>query len=405
MRRPFGQPLSLIMVQDGLIFCNLFPSRTRIVMKFNSTRVQASMLSLAALLAFCSKKKEEVAPPSVEEKPPVTETVCLGNKTTYLAIRAASGAPQTYECSIAAGQTSDTLYLDVKSTVAINYLYITVSADNGASVPLLGKNALLTDDKKTIAIPVDTTYSYGIPSLSSFKLKVPVVTRTVAGAAADVYTIWATSGKGHFAVTGKKTIVGPVSAKLNYKANIPFVTVKDIVIGDQTSGKPHFLAVEGKVGAVLESEILVNETSFADKQKALNSVDLNILSLNLAKAPAKDSAYGNVSSNCGSITGAKTYLVGTGLRNKLGKCLTDAQGNDSTKLAVYSGSATFESFDGEKLKGLAAPTLDRVEIGNGGLFVFMTSDGRKGIVQVKNYTKSPGELKAKMLVDVKVLVN
>ncbi len=306
---------------------------------------------------------------------------------------------KSYTCSVQNTQGTDTIYLDIKAKSDMDYIYVTQSQDNGNASPFVGSSNLMTDNGKTVAVGSNTTYSYqiapGINDVPAFKLKIPVSIRTGA-AKSDVYNIWMTNGTGSFSQSGKKTIVGPLRVALIYGSVTPYITATGIKMGDQTATDPSYLTTDGVISSLSGGTLYASDYSAEEKTVALNSADINLVSIG-------DNAliYGN---NCGSSVGAKPYFIGVGYRkNNSSSCVDNIEGTDITKFALYTGTKSFADLTGDDIVGLSSPTLDKVEVTEGGVYIFLTADGRLGVIKATGLSKNiSGILNATVNVDVKV---
>jgi hypothetical protein len=357
----------------------------------------ASLLFLggALLISSCSKKSDDPTETPTPVNPPIAtgEQVCLDGKKTQVLIDASTKAGAAsivkgYACDVTTTQLTDTIVLDIKAPKDLDKIYITLSQDNGPATPYYVPSNLVGFDANTDTYNKTFTaggaglgYSLDIPdglaSTKYIKVKIPVTVRTSPSAQADIYTIWITNGTGSFDNTGKKTIIGPLNVALVYGAAIPYVAGFGINLGDQNATNPSYVSTSGSINTISGVALIESGMTADEKTVALNGADINFVSLradgssiNLATAPAQ------------SFPGTP-YFIGVGLRSSVG-FTGNTEGTDKTKFELYTGTKAFADFNGGDIKALANPTKDRIKVENNKIYVFLTEDGRKGIINVTN---------------------
>ena len=382
----------------------------------------ASLLLVGGTLIFtsCGKKKDDAVTPNPV---PSTPSCDGGSAKTKQVIIDNSTSTSTYVTGYNQNVTkcdgSAIIYLDVKASKDMDKIYMTLSQDNGPSSPVFsgdqdgfaGSNSKTSAEadgtpKKTFKAGSSSNgYTLDIPDLgggltSTSYIKVPVVVpiRNSDAATTDVYTIWITNGNGSFNSPGTRTVIGPIVVTLNYKgtSSATYVQASGLLLGDQTATPPSYLATRGQITPISGGDIYAGLTDATEKQTALNGTDINFISIS-----SDGTIYGN---SCGTATGAKPYFISAGLRSSLNPsgCLSNTEGTVMTKFATYSGT-DFATISASQLSSLPTPTADRVEVTEGGVYVFKTADGRKGLIKAYSLTKSSsGKLNATVKVDVKV---
>jgi len=356
----------------------------------------ASLLFVGtAMLVACSKKEDDPTPPT-------TPTCDGGSVKTVNVVINAPNTPdyaKSYSQNVTKCDGTAKIHLDITSTKDMDKIYIVRSSDNGVPEPVFPGDVKNSNGNTFTNGSLSKGYSLdlpdGISSYKAFIIDVPVNVRSSDAAESDVYTIWITNGTGSFAATGKKAEIGPIVVTLKYKTVAStYITATGIQLGDQTATPPSYLSTDGIISAISGADIFAGETTDEEKKNALNSADINLVSI-----ASDQTAYGTT---CGNATGAKPYFIGVGLRKDLGTCLSNTEGTDATVFATYT-TKSFESLTAADIAAFATPSNDRVEVTEGGVYVFQTADGRKGAIKAYSLTKAAtGRLAATVKVDVKV---
>jgi hypothetical protein len=349
-------------------------------------------------MSSCSKKTTDTTPDSTAT-PATGSSVCLSGYKTYVLIDAstiagAASYTKSYACNVTTTQATDTIVLDIKAQSNMDYIYMTLSQDNGPAQALAGTSTLTTQNGKPVTPGTNWTYEIApgiFNNIPAFILKIPVPVRTSSAAVSDVYTIWITKGKGSFNATGKRTVIGPITVALNYQANTPYIEGDNITIGDQTNSNPSYITTTGIVG-VLYGDSLINSNpplTGDTLARALNSADIDFVRLNAAGLDDDPNTTGN------------PYFIGVGMRDSLG-FNTNSVGTYITKFATLPSGTSFSGLAGSDIAALPNPTNNKILVQQGQSYVFLTQDGRKGVIYVTTLTAG-GSSGYSAVVSVKVL--
>lgn len=357
-----------------------------------SARAQDSMYvhkKSGEIVRFAISELDSItfAPPSHNENP--TDLACL-RKNPIIIDASTAGYSKRYTCSANISQLTDTLILDIKALADMDFLYVTKALDNGNPIPITFGNTLVSEQGIMFSQQaVGTPYEIATPTsiVNAFRIKIPIPLRTSLAAESDVYTLWLTSGQGSFDGTGKRTVVGPIQVVLLYKSTSPYFTATNIALGDQYNSIPSFLTTIGSIKAATPLALIETNMTSQQKSSTLNSFDISLGCLN-----ASGTAY--------STNSGLPYLYGMGIRASLG-FTANIEGTNITKFALYTGIA-FESATGSDLSNLTNPSTDRIKIEAGNTYVFLTADGRRGLIKIHNLSSSGGT-SYQATVSVKVL--
>lgn len=340
----------------------------------------ASLLFVGtAIMVACSKKEDETPTtqePTCDGGSVKTKKVTIDNSTST------STYDKAYTQSINKCDGSAIILLDVKAQKDLDKIYITLSQDNGPSSPFYApaatgqEPASDTYNKTFTAGSASAGYSLDIPDLgggltSSDYIVVPITVpvRNSDAATTDVYTIWITNGSGDFTATGKKTVIGPITVTLNYKGASTTYVSGSATLGDQNATPPSYLTTDGQIGTISGTTLIESTMTDEEKTSALNSADINFVGLS-----ADGSTIGN---------GQTPYFISVGIRSAVG-FTGNTLGTDMTKFGAYTGSKAFADLTAADLSSLAAPTADKIVVENDKIYVFLTQDGRKGVVKTSS---------------------
>ena len=343
----------------------------------------ASLLFVAGtlLVTSCKKKSDDATTPVTIDETPSGNTVCVGNNKTKITIDASTDATQnsyngkSYSCTVATGAT-DTLYVDIKSKKDMDYIFIKRISNGGSPDLYTNKSDLKTVDGTLDVLGSSTEYSYKVPAgdFISTALKVKIPAMVMTSNSTDVYVIWFTkeatvgSGKGDFTNTGNRTVVGPIYVTLkNGSASGIFKSQTTLTIGDQASPEASYITSGGGVNTLKGSSLLDSTTMTADER----AMSLNGTDFNMASIAADGQSLGN---------GSTPYFISVGIRSRLG-FTKNASGTNVTKFAKITAPSDFSSLTASQIGSLATPTLDRIKIESSSYYVYLTQDGRKGVIK------------------------
>jgi len=333
------------------------------------------------MLVACSKKDDDTTPtttePTCDGGSVKTKKVTIDNSTST------STYAKAYSQSVNKCDGSAIILLDVKAQKDLDKIYITLSQDNGPSSPFYapaatGQESLSDTYNKTFtAGSASAGYSLDIPDglAASKYIVVPITVpiRNSDAATTDVYTIWITNGSGDFTATGKKTVIGPITVTLNYKGASTTYVSGSATLGDQNSSSPSYLTTDGQIGTISGTSLIESSMTTEEKAVALNSADINFVGL-----ASDGSTIGN---------GQTPYFIGVGLRSTVG-FIANIEGTDKTTFATYTGSKSFSALTASDISSLDAPTAEKIQVQNNAVYIFLTADGRKGVVSTSSLSSA-----------------
>jgi len=331
----------------------------KIYMKNNFMKISfigISMMALSALmLVSCGKKSE-----------PTAVNTSVKTFTSIVTPQTVTSGAANITGTVTTSDGSAYLKLEVTSPTKVGYVYITSSSDNGAMSPFI-PTANFTDSLGNTFKSGSSSYSYTMTNTNNFVLEIPVPIRSTSAAVSDVYVIWFTSGKGSFTLPAQRLTLGPVIFTLNYTANAgpSYSTVAGIVLGDQSATPGSLLVTSGQVSALT--------TALYDS--SATSADLALCALNQT---------GTTKTNLSSYI----WLTSPSLRS--GFTYSNEPTNPSPNvsyIATASNSINFNTATGSDLAALqigsgTSNTSQEVLISNGGLYMFQTAVGKKGLILV-----------------------
>ncbi len=341
-------------------------------------------ISGALLMTSCGKKDDEAVTPTPVDTTPSGSETCIGNLTTKVTIDASTDATQnsyngkSYSCSVATGKV-DTLYLDVKSKKDMDFIFIKRISNGGTPENWINKSTLKTVDGTKDIVGGSSDFTYQVPAgdfiSSALKIKIPAAVMT--SNSTDVYVIWFTkevtkeaavgSGKGDFTNTGNRTVVGPIYVTLKNGSDAPFKSQSALTIGDQAAVEPSYITSGGGVNTLSGASLLDSASMTSDERKmSLNGTDFNMVSI-----AADGKTLGN---------GSTPHFISVGIRSAIG-FTKNAGGTNVTKFVKIATLSNFATITSTEIGSLATPTLDRIKIESNSYYVYLTQDGRKGIIK------------------------
>jgi hypothetical protein len=349
----------------------------------------ASLLFVAGalLVTSCSKKKDDDAVKPVETPPPATGSdICLGNNTVKVLIDASTNASQdsynnkSYACTAVTG-SAVTLFLDIKSKKDLDYIFIKKETSSGVKKNFTGTASIKSEANQDLIGGSD--FSYKIPDgdfiTSALQVKIPL--DQITANETDIYTVWFTRSaqvlgeKGSFDNVNSKLIVGPITVILkNGSAVGLFSTATPLTLGDQgKTGIASYVTTKGGVNTLLGASLFADDVTAEEKITSLNGADINFVSI-----AADGSELGN---------GSTGYFISVGDRGNL-KFTTNTEGTTFTKFAKVTTLSTkaFADVTASDISALPTPTENKVKVETNSQYVFVTSDGRKGVIYTSNLT-------------------
>ncbi len=323
-------------------------------------------ITIGTFSFFGCKKKDDPTPDPIPDAPVVTSTMTSSNEGN-------SGAALA-SMSVTTSTGFAKLRLDVTSVDDIDRIYVMKSEDNGSLSPLVINTIVASSGTFTGG---SNDYSLTIPSnTKTFVIDIPVSVRTSSSAVTDVYYVWITNGTGAFTKPTKNLKLGSAVITLNYTSSTSKAYSSGAVqLGDQYATPGSLLVTAGQIAAL----------NTADYVDAPSSSDIAMGDLD-AGATTRTSGGGT----------GNLYLFSPSLRSSLGyagcaSCgiggipLAEPIGN-VTYIAVYSGSASFESATGSDLEGLSVGSNQKVAVTANGVYMFETARGKKGLLKVTSTT-------------------
>lgn len=338
----------------------------------------ASMILMgAAVLSSC--KKSEDPTPDANPNAKVFETKMYatnyGSTTDAIVVGTVSTADNTVKLR---------LNVNHSGSNNLNKIYITKTVDNGTAAPLeyIGS---ITNSAGTFA-GSNSTYTLDVPSgTKSFVLDIPVSVRTSAlPTATDVYSIWLTDGTGGFDKPTKNRVLGIATITLKYSATGTSTTFTNFTgtVGDQQAVEPSYIVTSGQGNVMTQIDYRDNTNGQNAK-----SVDISFASLDAT----------------GAALGTNPYLISPSIRTSVGFNPVNepnAANTNLTYFAPWSGTA-FASVTATDLSTISA-SATKVAISANSTYAFVTSAGKKGLIQVGTITTS-GTNGKKFSFTVKVL--
>ena len=366
----------------------------------------ASLLFVAGalLVTSCSKKSDDAVTPDTPTPPVTGSEICVGNNTVKVKIDASTDASQNsyngkaYSCTATAGSVVK-IILDVKSKKDMDYIFIKKVTNGGSPSDLKNRTDLKTVDGLKDVKGAGTEASYEVPSgdFISSALQVEIPLDVIAANSADVYTIWFTKSaqvggnKGTFDNTGSKTVVGPIYVTItNGTASGSFKSESTLALGDQANTSlPSYVTTSGSVSTLAGTSLIASDATTEEKATSLNAAAFNFVSLNAAGTDQGDYST--------------PYFISVGLRNNIGFA-NNTQGTALTTFAKLPATFTtaFADVTPADLASLTTPssTATKIKVENNSKYVFVTQDGRKGII----YTSGLGGTGTNVTVNVDVKV-
>jgi hypothetical protein len=332
------------------------------------------VLTVAAVCVGCSKKSDP-APSSDTIRTVIAvvtpQTVANGTANVYGGVYTTDGTAN--------------LKLEVTSASNVDYIYILSSSDNSAFSGYFPSKSYTDSLKNTFTPGSAGVYSYSMPNTNNFVLTMAVPVRTTSGAVSDVYKIWFTNGKGGFNLPAKNTIIGPVTVTLNYtRVPLPpgISVASSLVLGDQTATPGSLLSTSGQISVLT--------TALYDS--SANSADLALCALDVA---------GTVETN----NSGYLWLTSPSLRTGFGYPNEPSNPNPNVSYIMAApDTVNFDKATGIDLTALtiSSSSTQEVLITNGGVYEFLTTSGKMGLIKVTSLTNTAGS-PGTATVSVKVL--
>jgi hypothetical protein len=341
----------------------------------------AGIAVISLLSVSCKKKSDPTPAPAANAK--VFSTTVIGNNATKNI---------TGTVTVSDGVA----YLKVYGSISsgnINHVYITTSQDNGAMSGYVPTDNFTDSLKNTFNAGGNSGASYTVSNTKSFVLTIPVPVRTSSSAVSDVYRIWFTDGKGAFTLPTKNSVLGPVTFTLNYVANAgpSYTTNTGIVLGDQTNLANGSLLVTG--GQISALTTALYDSSATSAEISLSALD----------------ATGTTKTNQSGIL----WFVSPSLRVSLGYVGSNEPNSPNntsnttspnvTYISAAPSTINFNSATGTDLTNLSVGNSMKVQIGNGGVYQFKTSDNKQGLILVTALNSNTTSSGSTATVSVKVL--
>ncbi|HAR20230.1 MAG TPA: hypothetical protein DCR46_06170 [Cytophagales bacterium] len=363
-------------------------------------------VSATVMLSSCNKKSDDPTPTSDTPTTPSGSDICVGNNTVKIIMDASTDATQnsyngkSYACTATAGQKVN-LILDVKSKKDMDYIFIKKVTDGGTPAEFKNLPDLKTEDGAKDVKGAGTDASYEVPSgdfiNSALVVKIPL--DVIAANSADVYTIWITKSAtlggniGNFDNTGSKTVVGPIYVTItNGTASGLLSSQSVITLGDQANNVyPSYVTTSGSVNTLSGTSLIASDATSEEKASSLNAVAFNFVSLN-----SDGTARGDYSTR---------YFISVGLRKSIGFLGKNEEGTALTTFAkVTSLTKAFADITPSDISNLPTPSAGatKIKVESDSKYVFVTQDGRKGIIYTSNLSAVTGT-QVKVDVEVKVL--
>jgi hypothetical protein len=310
------------------------------------------ILTATTVFIGCKKKSDPTpdANPSAKVYQSVITTNNGGNSGTANVVASVTTTDGTAK-----------IRLNVTSTSNIGYIYILQSYDNGSATPL--QVSTFVDSTGKTYTGGSSSYSLSMSNIKSFIIDIPVTIRNNSTAVTDVYTIWFTDRAGDFGVPTKRRVLGPATVTFRYTAAAPTATYTSFSasLGNQLNSAGSLLSTSGQGGVI----------KTADYDSSATSADLSLSALN---------------SGGTTITGANSdWLISPDYRTTVGFLNEPAAPNplpNTTAIAAYTGSVTFDAAAASDILALADPSGNKVQISAGAVYVFKTAAGKKGLLQV-----------------------
>ena len=337
----------------------------------------ATLAIASTLFTSCSKDDEAPTP-----APPANAKIFTANVTPTT-----GGGTANVTGVVTTSDGTAYLRMVVTSTENIDHVYITSSVDNGTTMPYVGGSNYKDSLGNEFKAGGTSGASYTTDNTKSFVLMVPVNIRTTSAAVSDVYTIWFTNGAGNFLQPTKKRVLGPVTFKLNYGANVgaSYSSVSNVSLGDQFADAGSLLVTSGQVSAL----------QTAAYNESPESADISFSELNTAGDDRTGTGYGGGAKGTGDM-----WFISPSERVDVGYGNEPATANTTY---ISTSSVDFDAATGATLSALTVGTGTKVKIVEGGVYQFQTESGKKGLIKVTSLTDATASEGGTAKVSVKVL--
>ncbi|MBC7486784.1 MAG: hypothetical protein H7282_08530 [Cytophagaceae bacterium] len=282
-----------------------------------------------------------------------------GNTAGAIVVDSVQGGSEVVKLSI---------NVDATDTKAAQYIYIVYATDNGAFLPLPVPTTI--NEFGTFEGGNSSTYSLKVPAVTIFTIDVFVSVRNMTTATNDVYKIWITDSIGSFARPTYRRILGTSTINLRYKpASLrDTYTLNTIYAGSQSSRN------YGSFIATATQIVAMDSTAYAQSPK---SADISMVTLSAGK---KD----NNSASLWLYSPADITQANPAVSGQTDFVLPTFETPNTTYFDVYSGATLFDSVKTTTLLALPTPTNKSIQVSTGGVYVFQTQTGKKGLIRVNS---------------------
>ena len=269
--------------------------------------------------------------------------------------------------SVKAGDEVAKLRLGITSSKAIEYIYIVHAGDNGIMTPLPIPTTI--NEYGTFVGGNSSTYSLKVPNLTSFSIDIYVAVRNTTTALNDVYKIWITDSVGSYSMPAYKRALGTASINLMYKrASLPNTySTATISLGSQSSKNYGSFLSTGAQITTLDSSLYA---------KSPGSADIRLVTLTSGKKDNNSTSLwlyspADITLANPSISGQTDFVLPPGISN-------------TTYFGAYTGAEGFDTLHSATLIALPTPTSKSIQIVTGGIYVFQTQEGKKGLIKINS---------------------
>jgi len=271
--------------------------------------------------------------------------------------------------SVKAGSEVVKLRLDVKGDDVAKYIYIVYATDNGTFLPLPVPTTI--NKFGTFAGGNANSYSLKVPDLKSFTVDIFVNVRNTSTALNDVYKVWITDvDMGSFSSPAYNRTLGTATINLLYKpASLPDTyTTSKLYMGSQSS------RTYGSLLSTAAQIAAMDSTAYAKSPK---SADIRLVSLTSGK---KD----NNSTSLWLYSPADILQANPAVSGQSDFVLPTLETSNTTYFDAYSGTTVFDSITTSTLINLPDPVNKSIEVSTGGVYVFKTQEGKKGLIRINS---------------------
>lgn len=270
--------------------------------------------------------------------------------------------------SVEAGSEVVKLRLDVKGDDVAKYIYIVYATDNGTFLPLPVPTT--TNEFGTFTAGSASTYSLKVPALKTFTVDVFVNVRNTSTAMNDVYKVWITDDIGSFSSPAYNRTLGTATINLLYKSTSLSDTysISKLYMGSQSSRS---------YGNLLSTAAQIAALDSAAYAKSPQSADIRLVSLTSGK---KD----NNSSSLWLYSPADILLANPAVSGQTDFALPVLEASNTTYFETYLGATAFDDIATSDLISLPDPMSKSIEVTTGGVYVFKTQQGKKGLIRINS---------------------